>query len=97
MRTEKNKCMESHSCHILFRFKSSLEQLVTSFLRITLPQLKPKETKTRKTLSKITSGKTITEDETFEKIKEFKEQSKGTSAQKSAKTRKHSKTPLIQK
>jgi hypothetical protein len=31
---------------------------------------------------KITSGKTITEDETFEKIKEFKEQSKGKSAQK---------------
>ena len=55
---------------------------VTSFLRNTLPQLKPKVTKPRKSLSKITSGKTITEDETLGKIKEFKEQSKGKSAQK---------------
>jgi len=60
---------------------------VTLFLRNT--QLIPKETKPRKTLSKITSGKTITEAETFEKIKEFKEQSKGKSAHKPAKTRKH--------
>jgi len=60
---------------------------VTLFLRNT--QLIPKETKPRKTLSKITSGKTITEDETLGKIKEFKEQSKGKSAQKTAKTRKY--------
>jgi hypothetical protein len=55
---------------------------VTSFLRNTLPQLKPKETKPRKTLPKFTSGKTITEDQTLGKIKELKEQSKGKSAQK---------------
>ena len=38
---------------------------------------KSKQSKPRRTLSKVTSGRTITEDENFLKIKEFREQSKG--------------------
>jgi len=92
---QEKKCMESHLCHILFCFKPSLEQLVTSFLRNTLPQLKPRETKPRKTQSKITSGKTITEDETLGKIKEFKEQSKGKSAQKTVRNQRGKRLILL--
>ena len=38
---------------------------------------KSKQSKQRTTLSKVTSGRTIAEDENFLKIKEFREQSKG--------------------